>query len=68
MKYRKKQSALGKLLLMSSPVLLGACNSALLTPKGQIAQEQRSLILTAFCLMLIVVIPVIFMSILFVWK
>ena len=40
-------------------LLLTGCSSALLDPKGQIGVEQRSLILTSFGLMLIVVIPVI---------
>ncbi len=37
-------------------------------PKGQIGLEQRSLILTAFGLMLIVVIPAILMAVGFAWK
>nr|WP_255454567.1 ubiquinol oxidase subunit II [Pantoea sp. Mhis] len=48
--------------------LLNGCDSALLNPKGQIALQQRSLILTAFGLMLIVVIPAILMTIIFSWK
>ncbi|MBK4775797.1 ubiquinol oxidase subunit II [Candidatus Pantoea edessiphila] len=55
-------------LFTSCATLLSGCESALLNPKGQIALQQRSLILTAFCLMLIVVIPAIFMTILFAWK
>lgn len=47
---------------------LTGCNSALLSPKGQIAIEQRSLIITAFCLMLIVVIPAIAMALIFAWR
>ncbi|MBG6247407.1 cytochrome o ubiquinol oxidase subunit II [Candidatus Symbiopectobacterium endolongispinus] len=41
---------------------------ALMNPKGQVGLEQRSLILTALGLMLIVVIPVIVMTIAFAWK
>ena len=40
----------------------------MLNPKGQIALEQRSLILTAFGLMMIVVIPAVFMAVFFAWK
>ena len=49
-------------------LLLTGCSSALLDPKGQIGVEQRSLILTSFGLMLIVVIPVIVMTLLFGWR
>jgi len=49
-------------------LLLSGCNMALLDPKGAIGMEQRSLIITATLLMLIVVVPVIFMTFLFAWK
>lgn len=65
MKYTK---SLGILSLIAGTFLTSGCNSALLNPKGQIALEQRSLILTAFGLMLIVVIPAVFMAIMFAWK
>ena len=56
------------LLPSSMPLLLSGCNMALLDPKGIIGMEQKSLILTATWLMLIVVIPVIIMTFLFAWK
>ncbi|WWP01874.1 MAG: ubiquinol oxidase subunit II [Candidatus Dasytiphilus stammeri] len=56
-----------KNILLSSVIamtlLLSGCDIALLNPKGQIGIEQRSLILTALSLMLIVVIPAIIMAI-----
>ncbi|VFP80127.1 ubiquinol oxidase subunit II [Candidatus Erwinia haradaeae] len=48
--------------------LFSGCDGALLNPKGQIAIEQRSLIFTAFCLMMIVVLPAIFMTIFFTYR
>jgi cytochrome o ubiquinol oxidase subunit 2 len=39
-----------------------------MNPKGAIGVEQRTLIITAIALMLIVVIPVIFMAFAFAWK
>ena len=57
MRLRKYNKNLGWLSLIASTVLLSGCDSALLDPKGQIGLEQRSLILTAFGLMMIVVIP-----------
>ncbi|MDE1189368.1 MAG: cytochrome o ubiquinol oxidase subunit II [Pantoea sp.] len=68
MRLRKYNKSLGILSLIAGAVLLSGCDSALLNPKGQIALEQRSLILTAFGLMLIVVIPAVFMAVFFAWK
>ena len=48
--------------------LLTGCDMVLMDPKGTIGIEQRKLILTALGLMLIVVIPVIFMAIIFARK
>ncbi|VEB45300.1 Ubiquinol oxidase subunit 2 precursor [Chromobacterium violaceum] len=48
--------------------LLSGCQGGILDPKGQIAAEQKSLILTATALMLLVVIPVIVMTLVFAWK
>ncbi|MBS0848723.1 cytochrome o ubiquinol oxidase subunit II [Citrobacter sp. JGM124] len=68
MRIRKYNNSLKWLSLIAGTVLLSGCDSALLDPKGQIGLEQRSLILTAFGLMLIVVIPAILMAIGFAWK
>jgi len=43
-------------------------NIAVFNPKGMIAIKERELIITAFLLMLIVVIPVILMSFAFAWR
>ncbi len=68
MRLRKYNKSLGWLSLIAGTFLLSGCDSALLDPKGQIGLEQRSLILTALGLMLIVVIPAIAMAIGFAWK
>ncbi|GHC33900.1 ubiquinol oxidase subunit II [Aidingimonas halophila] len=59
---------LGILLLLTLTLLLTGCSSELLDPMGQIGSEQRTLILTSFALMQIVVIPVIVMTLLFAWR
>jgi cytochrome o ubiquinol oxidase subunit 2 len=41
---------------------------AIFSPVGPIAEAEKNLILTAFALMLLVVIPVIFMTFLFAWR
>ncbi|CAI0899106.1 Ubiquinol oxidase subunit 2 precursor [Serratia proteamaculans] len=48
--------------------MLSGCNMVLMNPKGAIGVEQRTLIITAIALMLIVVVPVIFMAFAFAWK
>ena len=68
MRLRKYNKSLGLLSLIAGTVLLSGCDAALLNPKGQVGLEQRSLILTALGLMLIVVIPAIVMAIGFAWK
>lgn len=65
MKYNK---SLGILSSIAGTLMLSGCDNALLNPKGQVALEQRSLILTAFGLMLIVVIPAVLMALVFAWK
>lgn len=50
------------------PVLLAGCQGGILDPKGQVAADEKSLIITATLLMLLVVIPVIVMTLVFAWK
>lgn len=68
MRLRKYNKSLGILSLISAATLLSGCDMALLDPKGQIGLEQRSLILTALGLMLLVVIPAIVMAVVFAIK
>ncbi|WP_168012032.1 ubiquinol oxidase subunit II [Halomonas salinarum] len=65
---KKYLRVLSPLVLVSLALFLTGCDSALMDPKGQIGEEQRTLILTAFGLMQIVVIPVIVMTIAFAWR
>jgi cytochrome o ubiquinol oxidase subunit 2 len=68
MRLRKYNKTLGILSLVSVCALLSGCDMALLNPKGQIGLEQRSLILTALGLMLLVVVPAIVMAVVFAIK
>ncbi|WP_233978358.1 cytochrome o ubiquinol oxidase subunit II [Pectobacterium versatile] len=68
MRLKKYNKIFGMLSLFAATVLLSGCDMALMNPKGEVGLEQRSLILTAIGLMLIVVIPVIVMTIAFAWK
>lgn len=57
------------LMAMLTVLLLGGCSDmVLLHPKGPIGEIERFVIIVAFVLMLIVVIPVIIMAFWFPWK
>ncbi len=59
----------GRRLAPVAFLLLSGCSSlAVLDPKGQIGAQEKSLIVTAAILMLIVVVPVIVMAITFAWR
>jgi len=54
---------------VGASLLAGACDRAvILNPKGPIADAERGLLIDAFSVMLIVVVPVIVMAILFAWR
>lgn len=55
-------------LALFSMLLLSGCDYTLLDPKGHVGVQERDLIITATLLMLLVVVPVIFMTIIFAWK
>lgn len=50
------------------PVLLSGCQGGVLDPRGPVAADEKSLILTATALMLLVVVPVIVLTFVFAWK
>lgn len=55
-------------LILAAVVGLAGCDLVLLNPAGDIARQQSNLLISATLLMLLIVIPVIFMSIYFAWK
>ena len=57
-----------RLLPLGATALLGGCNWVVLDPKGQISADERSIIMTAIWLMLIIVVPVIILIFAFAWK
>jgi cytochrome o ubiquinol oxidase subunit 2 len=59
----------GRLLLPIGLLALGGCSQIeLLNPKGDIGAQERTLILLALGLMLLVVIPVIALTLVFAWR
>lgn len=68
----KDKLALLALLLLGTVTSVGLFllgnDVAILNPAGEVADKQRGLIITATLLMLVVVIPVFFMTFFFAWK
>jgi cytochrome o ubiquinol oxidase subunit II len=65
--FRGRRIAAGAALAGAAP-LLGGCQVAVLDPMGPIGSAERSIILLATGLMLIVVVPVIAMTLAFAWR
>ncbi|MAQ99578.1 MAG: ubiquinol oxidase subunit II [Oceanospirillaceae bacterium] len=63
---KRAPRALGFIFIAS--LLLSGCSGGILDPKGQVGVDEKNLILFSTVLMLLVVIPVIFMTIYFAWK
>jgi len=58
-----------RLLLCCTAAFLSGCSDwALFNPSGAVGQEQRTLILSALALMLMVVVPAILMVLVFAWR
>jgi cytochrome o ubiquinol oxidase subunit 2 len=56
------------LLLLPALAMLAGCNAVLFSPSGDIAAQQRDLIIYSTGLMLIIVVPVIALIFLFAWR
>ena len=68
MKQARSSTRLAGVLTFAVAALLGGCKASLLEPAGHVAADEKALIITSTLLMLIVVIPVIFMTLYFAWK
>jgi len=55
-------------LLLPAVAVLAGCSSVLMSPSGDIALQQRNLIITSLLLMLIIIVPVIVLTLLFAWR
>lgn len=64
----KLRSALLALLTFGLTLSMGGCKIAVLDPKGIIAADEKQVMITAVCLMLLVVIPVILLNFFFAWR
>jgi len=55
-------------LLCSLPLLLTACDRAVLNPAGQVARQQRDIIGISTGLMLLIIVPVLILIVIFAWR
>ena len=56
------------LLLLALTLALAGCHSVLMSPSGDVARQQRDLIIISFVLMLLIVVPVIVATLVFAWR
>lgn len=56
------------LLSLLTVALLSGCNMVSMNPSGDIAIQQRNLIVTSTLLMLLIIIPVIALTVIFAWR
>lgn len=56
------------LLLAPVIALLAGCNAVVMSPSGDVALQQRDLIVISTVLMLLIIVPVIFLTLLFAWR
>ncbi|MEH3086725.1 MAG: ubiquinol oxidase subunit II [Xylophilus ampelinus] len=56
------------LLLLPAASLLAGCNAVLMRPSGDVALQQRDLILVSTGLMLLIIVPVIILTLVFAWR
>ncbi|MFE1597259.1 ubiquinol oxidase subunit II [Methylobacterium sp. ID0610] len=55
------------LVLLPCLLLLGGCNTVLLSPAGDVALQQRNLLIASTALMLLIIVPVMALTVAFAW-
>ena len=65
-----KQFSLARHSITLAPMLaiLSGCNLVVMSPSGDIATQQRDLIVISTVLMLLIIVPVIFLTLFFAWR
>ncbi|CAN5276296.1 ubiquinol oxidase subunit II [soil metagenome] len=65
----RRAASRSKLLLLLAPAaLLAGCNTVLMNPSGDVADQQGHLIVVSTVLMLLIIVPVIALTVLFAWR
>jgi cytochrome o ubiquinol oxidase subunit II len=60
--------ALRGLLLLAAVAPLSGCETVVMSPSGDLALQQRNLIIDSVILMLLIIVPVIALTLLFAWR
>ena len=58
----------GALLLLPLAVLLSGCDFVVLAPAGDVAAQQRDLLVVSTLLMLLIIVPVMALTVFFAWR
>ena len=56
------------LIAAGAPILLGGCSMVVMNPMGDVAVQQKNLVIIATVLMLLIVVPVLALVALFAWR
>ncbi len=56
------------LAMLALGVALTGCDAVVLNPSGDIAAQQRDLLLTSTVLMLLIIVPVMVLTVVFAWR
>lgn len=54
--------------ILTLPLILAACDRAVLNPAGDVARQQRDLIYISTGLMLLIIVPVMILTVIFAWR
>jgi cytochrome o ubiquinol oxidase subunit 2 len=65
---RTINKSIAAIAAIMSALLLSGCDMVVMNPSGDIAIQQRDLIITSTVLMLLIIVPVIALTLLFAWK
>lgn len=65
---RAKARPFARLAVAAAALPLGACQSVVLNPSGDVAQQQAHYLLAATGLMLLIIVPVMLLTVFFAWK
>jgi cytochrome o ubiquinol oxidase subunit II len=64
-----RRTSIGRIAAcFSLMTLLSGCNAVVLSPAGDVAEQQRNLLLISTGLMLLIIVPVIALTLLFAWR
>ena len=65
-----KQFSLARRSILFALMLatLSGCNMVVMSPSGDVAAQQRDLIVVSTILMLVIIVPVIFLTLFFAWR